>query len=290
MKVNMIFRERCLNNFFLLFMLIMIPGVVKSQNDFDTYSEKGNNELAANNYAKAVSYFEKALEFRKGVDTTDIVWTASIAGIAARQIPDTGKAVHFFKISLEHGCTDGDIYNQFFQLVEEEDTVNREFGLRAARNNLDDQYEKYSKELLNFYVRHKMPEKTIRIADELLRSDPEHFNINYIKASALLRTGQEAEAVPILHRLKEKDPENLNVNFQLGVYYYNRASEKFDSAKEKYNRLNDPSISDYAAYVEQTKSARPDYKKAIPLLEKVYEKQPDENLKRMIDKARKRIN
>lgn len=290
MKTIMIFREKCLINFFLVLMLLTSPGMVKSQDDFKTYSEKGNNELAANNYSKAVSYFGKALEYSEGVDSSDVVWTASIAGIAARQIPDTSKAIHFFKMALDHGCTDEDIYNQFFQLVGEEDTVDMEFGLHAARANLDDQYDKYSKELLNFYVRHKMHEKTIRMAGELLESDPEHFNINHIKASALLKTGQISEAVAILNRLKEKDPDNLHVNFQLGVYYYNKASQKFDAAKEKYNRLKDPSISDYAAYVDETKSARPDYKKAIPLLEKVYEKQPSENLKSMIDKARKRIN
>lgn len=261
-----------------------------SQDDFKILNKKGNNELNANNYAGALSYFERAIECLDSQDSSNFIWTASIAGICAERIGEKEKAFHFFKIAIEYGTSESLIYEHFFELAEEkQDNFYIEQGLLAARVNLDNQYRQYTNKLLNFYVDNEMHEKTILVANELLESNPDHFNINFIKASALLKTGKESEAIAIFNDLNEKDPDNLNVNFQLGMYYYNKGSAKYDAAKEKYNKLKDPSISDYATYIRETNLTRPDYEKAIAHLEKVYEKNPNEQLKIMIQRAYNRI-
>jgi len=105
----------------------------------------------------------------------------------------------------------------------------------------------------------------------------------------LLKTGEEHSAVELLKDILAKQPANSKANQQLGLIYYNKASEVFDNANNAYNELKEPTRLDYHNYREEIQKAGGDHQKSFLYLEKSNSTDPKDYIGHVITITKSRL-
>ncbi|MDP3446044.1 MAG: tetratricopeptide repeat protein [Ignavibacteria bacterium] len=268
-----------MRNMLKLFIFLIFPLSSVSQESFSSWNEKGNNSLENQNYPEALSFFMKAIEI--GTENkADLIWTAATAAICAQQINDTTKAIFFFETALKNDCKDEDIHERYLKLAQQQKDLDKEeFILKQARKNVTDANNKYTIKLLNFYFNNNLFEKAIQLADEPLSASLNQGQIVIFKAISLTKTGKSNEAIQLLEKFIDNNPDSFEALKQMGLICYDVALTTNTKAKSDYKNLKKPSWDDYNNFLIKEKKSAEQFKKALPFLEKAYQIKADETLK-----------
>ncbi len=268
-----------MKNIVKLFIFLIFPLSSVSQESFSSWNEKGNNSLENQNYQEALSFFMKAIEV--GTENkADLNWTAATAAICAQQINDTTKAIFFYETAIKNDCKEEDIYERYLKLVQQQKDLDKEeFILKQARKNVTEANNKYTIKLLNFYFNNKLFEKAIQIADEPISANINQGQIVIFKVISLTKTGKSNEAIQLLEKFIENNPDSYEALKQMGLICYDVAFTTNTKAKSDYKSLKKPSWDDYNNFLIKEKQSTEQFKKALPFLEKAYQIKADETLK-----------
>jgi tetratricopeptide (TPR) repeat protein len=262
-------------------LICLSAGFVFSQDNFNDLQEKGNKEVEAQNYAKALEYFDAALK-AGNEDKNALAWTASIAAMCAQQMNQYQKAIEYNDIAINNKTIDITVYETQIELTKKTKNIQKQEEAILAARELDGQYKKFTTKLLYFYYNKKMYEKLLPVADDVLKYKPGHIKTYYFKGIAYSNTKNKEEAINSFKYILEKDSMDSKANKQLGLLYYNKASGIYEKAKKKYNAFKKPTRVDYTAYRKSVQKSFKPYKQAIPYLEKAYAAKPDDGLKKAL--------
>lgn len=92
--------------------------------------------------------------------------------------------------------------------------------------------------LLEYYAFARQTEKTITIADELLRITPDNIRYTKIKANALFYQGDESPAVTLYEKVLDSDTTDYEALTFLSAYYGQQARTALSNTDSLY--INDP--------------------------------------------------
>jgi tetratricopeptide (TPR) repeat protein len=268
----------------------LFPSLTIAQADtFKSLADKGNGFAEKQEISMALDCYDKALA--TGTDNTaDMVWIASIAGIYAQQINESAKALSFFKVAVDHGCTDQDIFDRYIKLAGQSgDKKQEERAILSVCRNVGDSSGKYTGKLVAFYYSNGQFDRVIAVSDSLSAISPQKNDVRNLNALALEKTGNENKAVAIYEGILANDPDNKTATSRLGLASYNKAVAIYETAKAKYMAISKPTEEQYAVMMKQFDVATGFYQKSVVLLEKAYQNDPARQVKEMLHKAYTRL-
>lgn len=269
--------------------IVLSVSGVNAQERFQSLFDKGNDEVEANNYQKALELFEKAIAI--GDDNpAQMAWAATIAGMCALNLNQEEKAIKYNNIAIDKGSTDITLYDQQLGLAKKLKKKEVEEKTLLAARKIDGYFQKYTVKLLYFYFNNQRNEETIETAEEVLAFKKGHTNSLYFKGVALYNLGNQEEAIEIFKDILTNNPENAKVNGQLGIIYYNRASAIFDKANKHYKSLKEPTRMDYTAYRKEIRKSIPDYETSLPYLKTAVKNHPEKYMQDALKLADQRLN
>ncbi len=141
-------------------------------------------------------------------------------------------------------------------------------AIRKRPNYLTARYAVAEIGLLN---RH--PEETLTQAGEILKLRPNDTRARLLRAQALVRTGNNAQAQSELTSLSKEFPKDNQVQVELGLLALSQ--KKYSEANEIFTKLRATGDERATAGLAETYSARKEFDKAIPLLNEGLKKSPD---------------
>lgn len=237
------------------------------QTDFSNYAVK---TYEAEKYDVALACFEKFMAISNNplINTTgqEVVDTAIIynAGLTAFKAENWDKSVEYFLKSAKLDYNgDYSFYYAFKAYQAKEDSV-------KAIQTLQEGFEAYPEnevlivELINHFINAKRPEDAIKYLDLAIEKDPTNFSLYTAKGSALEKIGRQEDAVELYKQAIEKDQTQFTPYYNLGVIYYNKASNLLNEA----NQLPPSATKEYDAKVAEGSEF---LKLALPYMEKAYE-------------------
>ena len=268
--------------------LVVLAISARTQETFQSFSNKAQQEFANENYQQAIDYYQQAMMIN-GVDSSNMVWTASLASICASYLKDDMQLIKYNNIAIEFGSQDLYLIDKQLKLAEKyKDSVSTEKVLRKARN-IEGKYKKYSQELMLFYFKNKSYNKTINIADDILVVDSDNINALNYKGMSLHQTGKEPSAMECFKTVLDIDPENLNANIQMGMILYNKGKMIFDTANKDYEKLKSPTALEYHEYKKEIRKSKPYYQECLPFLQRYNSIKNRSDISAVINKAKSRI-
>lgn len=220
-------------------------------------------------YNSALKAFEDILIINKTrvyeghIDTVVVYNTA----LAARNAGDHQKAIEYFREAIDLGYGGSDAY---YLLKTEYITVN---DSNAAIRTLEEGYQKYPDttliliEMVNFYLTSGDAEKGLRYLELAQAQEGDNPSIYFAQGTLYEKLGDKEKAMEFYNKSIEIDPEYFNGYFNIGALYYNNAVEMYEEANK---------IEILKAYNEAKAKADEELQKAIPMMEKAYEINPEE--------------
>jgi len=258
---------------------------------------QGITSINEKNYTKALESFDLVLM----INPLDTNATLN-AGLAAERIPDAERAAEYYgKMIYQQGALD---YYPFIRMAEyytdEEEydkalsVVHKGIGIsekmysssKANLSGLSDPSEikkyqevvgKYQKQVrdlqtteFNIYLKSGRLPEAINNLKEAIKTDPNNDG-NYSRLGQLLdQSGESDEALKNYEKAVELNSDNIDANYNLGAFYFNRGAETLKITR-------DMDLKTYKSKgIEMEKGAIEDLKKAKPYFEKVNEIQPNE--------------
>lgn len=273
----------------ILYLLILSTLTVQAQSDtFLSLSDKANSLIEEQKYEEALVCFEKAIAI--GSDNKEsLAWTAVTAGICAQQIGDLSRAFQFFEIAITNNCADEDIYERYLRIASElNDPATLEQALQIARKNRDTDH-KYTVRLMNHYYNAEQYEKTIQLVDTLLYEGNQQVQFYNIKGMSLQKINKQEESVPVYKKALEIAPSDFNSLRQLGLIYYEKATDLYNNTMKSYQSISNPTKAQYNSVKDKVKKATGYYQESAAFLEKAAQVQPaDETVKDYLARAKKK--
>uniref|UniRef100_UPI003217CC4C tetratricopeptide repeat protein n=1 Tax=uncultured Draconibacterium sp. TaxID=1573823 RepID=UPI003217CC4C len=272
-----------------IFLMLTLATQAQSQESFQSLCGMAQKEVDAQNYEKAVEFYDKALTLKTD-DATKMRWTALLASVCASHLNDEQLMLKYNNIAIDCGSTDVFMLDQQLELAEKYKDLNTtEKTLNAARN-LDGKYKKYSLMLMYFYYKNKKYAETEATADEILVIDSDNVNAMTYKGLALIQTGNNEKAIENFESVLNISPNNLNANIQTGMILYNKAKTLFDSANKNYENIKSPTALQYHQYKKEIVKSKPYYEQCLPYLKKYNSVKSQKNITNAISEAESRIN
>lgn len=121
-------------------------------------------------------------------------------------------------------------------------------------------------ELINYYLTNDKGDEALNYITIALEKDPQNVSLIFAEAVLYDKQGEVEKAVATYTKALEIDPEYYNGYYNLAVVHYNYAQKLYDDA-------NDAPDDKYKQIVAQGDE---ELKKAIPLMKKCYELNPEE--------------
>lgn len=274
----------------LLYLMLLCSLVVQAQNDtFSSLNDQANNLIEEQKYEEALACFDKALA--AGTDNKEtLAWTAVTAGICAQQMNELSKAFHYFEIAIINKCKDGDIYDRYFKIADELKEADQQVhALQIGRNHIDGAREKYSVQLLNHYYNARQYEEAIQLADTLLGEGNRQVQFYNIKGMSLQKTNKQEESISVYKKGLEIAPSDFNSLRQLGLIYYEKATDLYNNTMKNYQSISSPTKAQYDVVKEKVKVATGFYQQSASYLEKAAQVQPaDATVKDYLERAKKK--
>ncbi len=259
------------------------------QEGFKNLVEKGNKALENNSYKEALEAYKLALH-SDDVDSSQVCWYASLAGICAQELGDSKTAIQYYNQSIKLNSTDMDIFERLIQLcIDTKDHENLESIYLTARDRFPEKQHSFNNKLLYFYYNNKAYSKAVDIADKILGYKPGHTKTMYMKAVSLAMGSQNEEAKKVFKEVLATDPGHAKANTQLGLLYYREATKVFDVAVRKYNQLKNPSRLDYSNFRKEKATSWEGYEQAVNYLLKAYENSPTSQVKQALYNSYERL-
>ena len=243
--------------------MIQLPAL---SNDFLTWAIQ---EFEAQDYDKSLMAFEELIKIQESDLFVGAVDTAVVfnAGLAAYNAKKYDTAIKYYDRTIETGYGDTQPFLLKFQAYSDmEDLENAEKTLTAA-------FEKYPTDkdiilqLIQFYLVNEKDQAAFEYIAMAKERDSNNFSLFWAEGVLYMKQKRYPDAITALSRAIEINPEFFDTQYNLGVCYYNMASEMFDAAND---------IMDNAKYNAAIEEAKVVFEKAIPYMEKAHELRPDD--------------
>lgn len=124
-------------------------------------------------------------------------------------------------------------------------------------------------ELINYYLQDSKLIEALDLIDKAIELQPENDMLHFVKGDAYEKSGKLEEAQAEYEIAVEKNPDNVQAIYNIGVMYFNKANV---IVKE----MNELGINDNVKYDELNAQRKDLYRKAKPFFEQVLEKDPED--------------
>jgi len=174
------------------------------------YSFYASNALREDKYAIALAGFEKAMPIYKSANLEGLTTIYYSAGFAAQFLGDTAKAIEYYQASVSPKMKNRNIY------------IN----------------------LANLYLKVGDTQKGLQTAQKGLDVFPGDLDLLITEANIYMHNGESKKANELLSKAAEKDPENSQLQYAIGINYDKMSRDSTISAEMKKASL-DASITAY---------------------------------------------
>ncbi|MBC6611555.1 tetratricopeptide repeat protein [Hymenobacter sp. BT507] len=225
----------------------------------------GVESYNAKNYDEAIKSYKMAQQMNPQ-DTTAYLY-AAYASLANE---NTAGAKEYYGKLMAMNYKSPTMYSQLMQIARQENNTNEynkllQSGLQAYPNN-----KTFVLEDLNQLITAGKDKEAISKLQHAIELDPKNSNLQSVLGSVYDKLKQPEQAEAAYKKAIELDANNFDAQYNLGVYYYNKAAELYTKASKM----------DLAAYQKSGKALEANGKKyfqqSLPYFEKALELQPDE--------------
>ncbi|MCD4769949.1 MAG: tetratricopeptide repeat protein [Bacteroidales bacterium] len=226
-------------------------------------------EFEAEEFVKSLIAFEKLIEIQKSDIYIGSVDSAVIfnAGLSAYNAKLWDKAIDYFDqgISMAYGKTQPYLFKYL--------TYNEMGDMENAEKALTDAFEAFPADqnillnLIQFYLENEMDDAAFDYINMAKESDQNNYSLFWAEGILYLKQDKFDEAIIALKKSIEIKPDFFNTQYNIGVCYYNKASNMFNEAND---------IMDNAEYKEATDKAYKVFGDAIPYMETAHDLNPDD--------------
>jgi len=224
----------------------------------------------ADNFGKAFSYFEKAIEINQmpifgGAIDTSIIFNT---GLMAQRSENWDSAIKYYSEAIKYGYGAGDTYAFVAECYKSKgDTSNYVSTLKNG-------FEKYplNQGLLGSIINYYLLEtdnsnEALEYLQLAKQKDPTNAQFYVAEASLLDKMGNKEEAIQNYLKAIELDSKSFEAYYNLGVLYFNEGVELTDKANQ---------IKEIKKYEEAKIVADNKFIQSIPYIEKSFELHPDD--------------
>lgn len=201
----------------------------------NSFITKANSDFETKNYKAAAIKFEKLYKMSPK-DTTYLYYAASSAVtdqdydkaldyyIQLKNLGYTGKKMNYYATNKETG--EEDYFN---------DKNTRDFYIKAKSHNKprDEKSEAKTAEIVKnialIYVQNGETEKAISAIKDAKEENPNDYNLILSEANIYTKLGNNEKASELFHEALSMDPENPDLNYNVGFYAMN--AEQYEDAK-----------------------------------------------------------
>ena len=223
----------------------------------------------ASEFDKSLIAFEKLIEIQKSDIYIGSVDSAVIfnAGLSAYNAKSWDKAIDYFDQSIAMGY--GDTQPHLFKYL----TYNETEDLKSAEKALTDAYESFPADqnillnLIQFYLENEMDDAAFDYINKAKESDQNNYSLHWAEGVLYLKQDKYYKAIAALEKSIEIKSDFFNTQYNIGVCYYNQASNM-------YNDAND--IMDNAKYKVAIDKANEVFTSAVPYMETALELKPND--------------
>lgn len=239
----------------------------------DYYNYAALLEAQRGNNAKAVSYFEKYLDFPNNAAFTP---EQKQAMLEKNQESYTSAAINIMRLSygakdwdkilqVAQKCTPKDsvnIHDYYVMIIGasqmKEDTILIEDALQKAVANTGD--DNFIGQLINFYMRRQERDKAIEVANELIKRNPDNKKNYYIKGVIEMNMPpyNYEDARKCLAKALELDPNYKEAIKNMGVCWVNDIVDLIQSGKKRNPEEYEPYFEAARPYFEKLQEMYPD--------------------------------
>ncbi|MCW3787006.1 tetratricopeptide repeat protein [Plebeiibacterium sediminum] len=269
--------------------LVFLCKVVVLAQDVNAKIDVCKKYLMDQKYTEVIE--ECQVLFESDLDSVNSGLVYAFAGLANKELGNSDQAVAYLKKSIEYRVKRYDIYETFIGLTNEKnDGENYEFGLLQEAFAFPDLAYLVNPKLVNYYIKSKQYEKLIGFSDKMLESNPNDVDYLYYSAYGYQHLKQSDKAEEYFLKVLNNNPDHKNANLSLGNLYFKKASQEYNLQKKKYEKLKSPTRVDYDHYRKSLEHSKSIYEKALPYLLKVYNNEPNDNLKGVLYNVYSRLD
>lgn len=267
--------------FALLFSILLSCSAVSAQS-FQEQLTPINTLVMSGKCAEALPAYDKLIKTGTGSETENAMAYGFIAIChESLQQPDT--AIVYYQKSVIMNVQEEMIYDRMFALGKKLKRADmQELALLQRMKNFPSSEKSMTKKLALLYMNSQKYDHVLSVAEKLCQWYPSNSRYFYFKGVALQNMKRTEEAEAAFNQAVKINPEDYKACRNLGLVLYNRASVLFDKEKEAYNKLQDPTRSDYLNYRRAIENGRSIYAQAEPLLVKAYAKEPHPHVKKAL--------
>ncbi len=214
-------------------------------------------------YKKAFESFKYSVKvadspfYQEPIDTSLIFNTGFVAALAG----EYEEALKYLKRVRDMDYGDGTLY------VLIKDTYVELGDSTSAERILQEGFQRFPQdnavlvELVNFYINADNAEAALNYLDLAKQQEPDNPSFHFAEGALYERIGEPEKAKESYRRSIELDPDFFDVNYNMGVVYYNEAVRMLEVANE---------IMDNVEYEKARDAAFEVLKKSIPYLEQAH--------------------
>jgi tetratricopeptide (TPR) repeat protein len=245
--------------------LIMIQYPMLS-NDFLNWAVA---EFEESNFEKALIAFETLLEIQQsdiygGQIDTAVVFNTGLTAYNAKQYE---KALMYYDKCIEMEYETSSPYlRKYLTYNEMEDLENSEKVLIEAFTKFPED-QAVLLQLIDFYLINQMDQEAFENIERAKSKDSSNFSLYWAEGVLYMKQSKYDEAIVALEKSIEIKSDLFDTQFNMGVCYYNKASDLFDVAND---------IMDNAKYNKAVEAANVVFATALPYMERARELRPDD--------------
>ena len=231
-------------------------------------------------YLKAFESFKNSVKvadspfYQEPIDTSLIFNTGFVAALAG----EYEEALKYLKRVKDMDYGDGTLYVLIKDTyVELGDSTNAERILQEGFQRFP-QDNAVLVELVNFYINADNAEAALNYLDLAKQQEPDNPSFFFAEGALFERMGEPEKAKESYRRSIELDPNFFDVNYNMGVVYYNEAVRMLEEANEimdnvKYEKARDAAfevLKESIPYLEQAHVINPDHPDTMETLRILY--------------------
>ena len=269
---------------FVAAVLVLGFGNIYAQ-DFATLKSEADNAFMTGNNADAIVKYKQLMNMEG--DSADFAMIYAYAGLCSKALDNVDDALTYLHKALDYDVKRSMIYDQMINIAFNAKNYDEyEYAMSKKMEDFPHSKNEILKTLVTTFYQEKMYDRLVKYTEQILKLYPTNKSYMTYDAIAKQNLGDDDAAIVAFEKLIKVDPANAYAQMGVGMIYYKRANEKWDKAKEEYEKGKQGQV-EYAYYRKSLGPLRENYKKGLPYLVKAYELNPSKyaSLKSAISKS-----
>jgi tetratricopeptide (TPR) repeat protein len=251
-----------------------IKGVLGADHIY--YINAGAFYFNERNYQKAYESFEQYVKIanhpmfkgeKVAARDSNFMLAQYYAGVAATQIDNHEVAIAALKRASETDYSLNEVYQYLFGEYQTlQDTVNMEKTLEEGMKKVPGE-QFFLLNLINIYINTNRFDQAISFLKTAIGQTPDNANLYNVVGIVYEQNKDEENAMANFSKALSLEPDNADIQANMGRIYFNRAFNKQNEAN---------AITDNKLYQEEAQKAKTLFKEALPFFEKAHQLKPEE--------------